>query len=138
MTDAGELPPEVRNLLSQQVRSIEELEALLRVRAEPTRSWSAAEVGTAVGVGADAAREALEELAANGLIAASNASPLTFHYAPREPKLAAVVDLLAEAYATHRVEVLVLISKSAMSRVRRGALRTFSEAFRLRGPKKDG
>ena len=138
MTDEAALPSDVRALVQDRVHSIEQLEALQLLSRERERAFLAPEVATALRLPLDAARSALEELVHAGFVRASVETPLTFQYAPRDEALAARVDQLVAAYATHRVELLVLISKSAMNRVRTGALRTFSEAFRLRRPKKDG
>jgi hypothetical protein len=46
------------------------------------------------------------------------------------------VNALVDAYSNARVEILVFISQNAIGRVRKSALTTFAEAFKLQGPKK--
>jgi hypothetical protein len=129
----------VRNLIRDRIHSIEQLETLLLLRAEPERSWKSGEIAEALRFTEGAAELALDTLSETELVEAqAHTSPRTFRYAPRTRELSQQVDGLAECYQTFRVETLVLISTNAIHRVRSHALNTFAEAFRLRGPKKDG
>jgi hypothetical protein len=126
-----------QRLLEEQVRSIEELEVLMALQAERA-SWLPVQLlASKVRLSLESTRTAVEQLAAKGLVS-SDPSGVEVRYAPASAELDARVEQLVLDYTNHRVELLVLISSNAMNRVRKGALHTFSEAFRLRGPKKDG
>lgn len=137
MSDRGELSEGTRRLIDERVRSIEALEALMALHAERTRALSPAELATRSRLPPQTVGSAIEELVAQRL-ARFDARASTVRYAPESEELDARVAQLAADYESHRVELLVLISSNALNRVRRGALHTFSEAFRLRGSKKDG
>jgi hypothetical protein len=129
----------VRDLIRDRVHSIEDLETLLLLHAEPVREWSAAEVAEELKILEGAADAALSTLAQVGLIRdLSLGAAHKYRYEPEDGELAAQVQLLAESYRDYRVETLVMIASHAIGRVRRDALATFAEAFRLRGSKKDG
>lgn len=137
--ESSSIPAAVRDLIQARVHSIEELETLLLLHGEPVREWSGSEVAAALKVPEAAAEAALDTLAALELLEAlSLGASRRYRYAPRTEELAAQVQGLAESYRDFRVETLVLIASQAITRVRKDALATFAEAFRLRGPKKDG
>lgn len=129
------LPPKVIELVVARVRSIEALEVLVLLERARPRAFTDVELAQQLNLAREAVSGAVDELVASGL---SEKHASGVHYAPRDAELERLVAELVSCYAKQRVELLVLISNQALSRVRRGALRTFSEAFRLRGPKKDG
>ncbi len=134
--DNPAIPPRVQRLLVERVRSIEELEIVLWFRLHPgpcnietiARELKLAKTTTA---------DALVRLVGNQMLEAQPNADGTGLFAPAA-QAAAVVDELAKTYEDFRVETLVLISGNAIRRVRHGALKTFSEAFRLRGDKNHG
>jgi predicted transcriptional regulator len=138
MSDGKGISAEVRELLQERVQSIEALEALLLLFREPERNFPDSEVASAIGIDVELVRAALEALEREGLVGRFPGSPPTFRYQPANQRLGELVVQLAATYAAQRVDVLVMIANSAMGRVRKSALHTFSEAFRLRGPKKNG
>jgi predicted ArsR family transcriptional regulator len=138
MTATSVLSLELRTFLASRVRSIEALEALLLLRREQARAWTDRELATALGLEPALLRERLDELAREGFASVSPSAPRTYRYQSSEAAEEALVAQLASVYASQRVDVLVFMATSAMDRVRNSALHTFSEAFRLRGPKKDG
>jgi hypothetical protein len=131
-----QIPPQVRELLIEKVRSIEELEILLWFRLNP-RPAMAVEIARELKLAATTTADALLRLVGNQLLDVQLTADGAGLFAPLS-QAASVVDALAQTYEDFRVEMLVLISSSAIRRVRRGALETFSEAFRLRWDKKDG
>ena len=129
-----EISPALRELLSRHVRSIEALEVLVSLHGEGDQV-SAAILAQRLRLAPEATQTAVEELIQAGLATAEGA---LVRYHAGDPVLAERVGELVEVYGRQRVDLLVLISTNAMDRVRKGALRTVSEAFRVRGPKKDG
>jgi predicted transcriptional regulator len=132
------LPLELRRFLTDRVRSIEALEALILLKREPSRSWSERELADALGIAVELVHERVAELASEQLVSVGAETPATYRFHAADPALDRLVAQLATVYSTQRVDVLVYMATSAMDRVRSSALHTFSEAFRVHGPKKNG
>src|SRR5687767_13068144 len=125
----SQIPEPVQALLRERIRSIEDLEALLLLHADPTRSWTEQEIVTTLRINPQLASAALSGLLSNDLIHKGPDGRLRFGKNPSEAL--PVVDQLARVYQDLRIEVLVFISQSAISRVRKDALRTFAGAFQI-------
>lgn len=139
MTEESAIPARVRELLRSSIRSIEELELLLVLRRPVTRSWSAEQLGQELRLPEPMVVTALQALVLSKLaIQVGERSPLQYRYRVQEPEAEQIVGELMDAYTQHRLEVLMQISSNAIERVREGALRTFSDAFRWPGRKRDG
>jgi hypothetical protein len=123
----ADLPQEVQQLLLERVHSIEELEALLLLQSEPSRAWSDHEVAEALQVPERVVRSALLRLIKNGLCRSGGKTSGPTIFEPRTLRLEAAVRKLAEIYAERRVPILLLISRSAIARVRDDARRSFGE-----------
>jgi hypothetical protein len=132
----SELPEPVQALLRERIRSVEQLEALLLLHAEPARSRTEQEVAEALRINPQLVSSALTGLLHNGLIHRGPDGRVRLGDAAAMPLPA--IDALARSYQDQRIEVLVFISQSAISRVRQDALRTFAGAFQITGRKKDG
>jgi hypothetical protein len=139
LTESGAIPESVRELISRSVQSIEALEVLLVLRGPVMRSWTAAQLASELRLPEGVLVSALQALVVSELaLQVDDSRPLRYQYRLQVPEAEEAVEDLAEIYAQNRVEVLMLISSNAIDRVRKGALRTFSDAFRLRGRKNDG
>lgn len=130
------IPQRVQDLLIEKVRSIEELEILLWFRLNPA-PCSAATISRELKLATASTADALYRLVNNQMLDVQMAADGTGQFAP-SAQAVVIVDELARTYQDFRVETLVLISGNAIRRVRHGALKTFSEAFRIRGDKKNG
>lgn len=119
-----ELPADVRRFILTSIPSVPFLEAVLLLRADPKRSWMAAQLARRLYVPERTADELVELLVSSAL--AVPAEPEGVRYAP-SAELAEVVDRLAQAYSTDLVTVTDLIH----SRIDRRAQR-FADAFRFR------
>lgn len=137
MTERAELSQVARGLIEERVGSIEALETLMALYLERDRAVSEVELATRSRLRPEMVSAAIAELLAQRLVVREPGADAV-RYAPESAELDARVRQLALEYDTHRVELFVFISSGALNRVRRGALHTFSEAFRLRGSKKDG
>jgi hypothetical protein len=126
---------DLRRFLLDGVSSYEELDVLLLLVRGSGDSWSAKAVADALGAEADDCRVALEGLLARGLLAVGRDS-VTFRYSPMTEEVARNVETLERTYREQRAAVAMMMSANAVERVRTSAIRTFAEAFRLRGPKK--
>lgn len=127
MGGADELPAAVTAFLDAHIDSLEQLELLLAVMQAPQRWWDAAAVSAQLGVHPDAARRALEHLAAHNLLAIRVTGDVRYQYQPGRPELAEAARLVADVYRLRRVAVL-----QAVTQPERRSLRDFADAFRIR------
>jgi hypothetical protein len=120
-----ELPEDVRRFILTSIPSVPYLEALLLLRAQPAQSWDAGQLARRLYVPDRTGAELLQLLRDSG-IAQPASEDDTLRYAP-SAELAALLDRVAQAYATELVAVTGLIH----SRIDRRAQR-FADAFRFR------
>lgn len=118
-----ELPADVRRFILTSVPSVPYLEALLLLRAEPSRSWDGVQLARRLYVPERTGAELVQLLRDSGIAAADGAA---VRYAPAA-ELAQLLDQVAQAYAADLVAVTELIH----SRIDRRAQR-FADAFRFR------
>jgi hypothetical protein len=139
LTEADTIPSEVRELVGSSIHSLEELEVFLFMRGASTRDFSAEQLSRELRLQESMVVTALQPLVMRKLVMQVGVtSPLRYQYGPQAPQARQAADKLAELYADNRMEVLMLISGNAIERIRQGALRRFSDAFRFSGRKKDG
>jgi hypothetical protein len=122
----------VRVFLREHVPEFEQLEVLLLAVRERDREWTAEEAALRLGLPADVAREALEHLREHGLLDGR------CRYAPSLEGAAEAVAELQGTYETNRLGIVQVMSANALERLRTSTIRTFADAFRLRGDKRDG
>jgi hypothetical protein len=122
------IPEDVRNLVQSSITSLRQLDLLLFMRqAGESRTWSAAELETALRSSPTAVDADLAGLLQARLIQVIVGPPTLWQYAPGDRRR--VVDALAEAYRTHRTSIIRFIASQPSSA---GALDGFADAFRLR------
>lgn len=137
--EESELPEDVCALLCAHIESYEQLEILLELRRERTRSWSAHELSSRLHLSSPLAAGALASLQARSLVRALPPRPdPKYAYSPPSPAVDAAVGNLAQQYAEHPLRVIKLMSANAIERVRTAALHTFADAFILRKDKDRG
>lgn len=125
----------LRQFLFEHTPDYEHLDVLKLLAREPERLWSAAAVAESLGLELEVCRSALTHLSGSGLLATRSGAE-AFQYAPENETLARQVETLVRVYQEQRVEVVRMMSANAVERVRTAAIRAFSGAFHLRGPKK--
>jgi len=123
----------VKRFLAENIDSILELEILLLLRAQPTRTFLPSDLAQELKIDASWASEQLAKFATRGLLARTDAAPIQYRYAPTSAELDATIAAVADAYATHRVTIIGLIFSKPVA-----TLRSFADAFRLRKDKNDG
>lgn len=121
------VPDVVKQLISERIDSIPELEMILLLRRERTESWSVEEAGTRVYVSPTIAAHILDVLTQRGFLSREHGR---FRYAPASPELEAKVTLLAETYSKHLIAVTNIVHAKPSASVR-----LFADAFRLRKDK---
>lgn len=132
-----EMAAELLAVLRDRVTSLEQLEALLRLRGETHDRWSAADLATRLGLPIHAVEEALAALATQGLVHELDDDGQRRWCYRADAVDDAVVLRLAEYYRARPLEVMRLLSAQALDRIRNSAARAFADAFVI-GRKKDG
>jgi len=128
-----ELDPELRVFLSKCVHTFEQLEVLLLLHRSGSRYLSTDEIATGLAVRAEVTLAELEQLADKGLLAADPTRPGRYRLSPATPWLRQQVEALIRAERERRLAIVQEMSTNAIERLRNSAIRTFAEAFRLRG-----
>lgn len=137
MTDASDLPEDVRALLHEHIESYEHLETLLLLRRERYEQWTCEGLAARLRVRPELIETALASLKAGGLVEATDAAPTRFAYRPASSGLDAAVGRLASEYAERPILIIQLMSANAIERLRTAALHTFADAFVLSKKDKD-
>jgi hypothetical protein len=109
------------------IQTYEQLEALALIGTDSTADWTAAALAVRVPMAEAAAVEALEQLTREGLLVKTATETLDSYRCHAES--AAVVGRLAESHHSHRIELMSLMTRNAIDRVRASALHTFASAF---------
>jgi len=119
-----DLPQDLRRFILTSIPSVPYLEALLLLRGESQRSWSAAEAARRLYLPEQRAAELLAGLVSAGI---ARDESLGYRYSPATEELAGILDQLAVHYSAD----LVGISDLIHSRVDKKA-QQFADAFRIR------
>ena len=114
------IPDDIRRFIVQCIPSVPFLEAVLLLR-ENRHAWNAPALAARLYLHDDAAAALLAELERTGLVAPEAGG---YAYAPRGEHLAARVDVLADVYRRHLVEVATLIHSKSHRRAQ-----AFADAF---------
>jgi hypothetical protein len=134
VSNEEQLPLAVRELIRERVRSIEALEVVVSLREVRGHTTTLAELAAKLRISTSATAAAVEELSNAGLVRIEADGSVL--YDAGSPELDRSVAELVDCYSHLRVETLVFISSNAIGRVRKSALHTFAEAFKLQGRKK--
>ena len=115
--------PEFRAFVNKFINSIEQIEVLLILRANPERVWNVDEISAIMRSTPNSIRSRLDALTAKKLSAA--VPDEGFRYAA-SGRLDAMVEVLSEEYGQRRFSVIELVFS------RPDAARQFADAFRLK------
>jgi len=139
VSNAEDLPEDVRALLHEHIESYEQLEVLLLLRRERYEEWTVEGLAARLHVREELVGSALEGLKAGGLVAATSTAPAPrFAYRPTSSGLDAAAGRLDREYAERPIRIIQLMSANAIERVRTAALHTFADAFVLKKKDPDG
>lgn len=114
----------LRSFLQQRLTSIDQIEIVLLLMRDPSRSWTAPEVAAAVGTPPESAAMRLFLLASSGLLAFEAAGIPRYRYAQPDPATHALLTELAEVYAENRDAIAALLGLPP------DPLRSFADAFK--------
>jgi hypothetical protein len=126
------IPPAVRRFLDQRIDDVEQLEIVLLLQRHGDRSWSAADVADALGLGIRRVEHQLEALAGRDLLDVRIGGEVRYRFKPASDTLAATARQLADCYRDRRLEIVSFVTTRGPR-----PLRDFSDAFRLKNRKRD-
>ena len=115
----------IRELFREVVDSFEKLEIVVHLVREGSALAAPADIARAVGMRIDEVDPCVSKLRADGV------------FDPSGPWAAAVASML-EMYDRDRIQVLNLLTKTVIDRVRKQAARVFADAFVIKPSKKKG
>lgn len=119
-------PEAARKLVTDAVDSFEKLEIVVHVHRAGFKVPSATELAKSISVPLDEVDNCMATLRGQGVLDANG-------------PWRAAVDALVAMYDDDRIEVMNLMTRTALDRVRKEAARVFADAFVLRpSPKKKG
>jgi hypothetical protein len=123
--DSDGISDDVRQLILYHVDSVDTLEVLLHMYRNPSRTWTAEEVATALYISPETAEERLSRLTASRLLVCRNGAPPAYCFDRRNNE--ETVAELEKTYEERRVRVINLIFSKPLDFVR-----SFADAFRFR------
>ena len=126
--DNHAIPEDIRRFVLTSIPSVPFLEALLLMRADPAQPWRRESLARRLYVREKVADGLLHELCLAGMAVRSAAPDAdSYRYQPAEDGLRERIDRLAELYATHLVDVTLLIHSSLDRKAQQ-----FADAFKWR------
>ena len=114
-------------LLREHVKTYQHLEVLLLLASDQARAWSAEDVGAALSLEPASVRETLDHLTQAGLV--RHTGDGSDGGCRCHPSWARILDYLVETHRGDRMELVALMTRNALDRVRDSAHRTFGSAF---------
>lgn len=129
--DFDNFSAEIEELVRVYIDSLEELEILLLLRADPAKEWSDEDVNASIRSSITSVGARLKKLKASGFLVESTDG--RFRFLPRDEKSQRAAELLADGYRERRRKVIEMIFTKPIQ-----SIRSFSDAFLIRGKKNDG
>jgi hypothetical protein len=126
--DNPSIPEDIRRFVLTSIPSVPFLEALLLMRADPGRQWSPDTLARRLYVREKVADGLLDDLCRSGMaVRCDPPAGDAYCYRPDGEALRERIDLLADLYAAHLVEVTLLIHSSLDRKAQQ-----FADAFKWR------
>jgi hypothetical protein len=120
---AGGIPDRVAQFIARHIDSVEQLEILLLLRGDPSREWTADELGATLRSVPDSVLGRLRDLHAHGLVEPEGEA---WRFSPGADD--ALVGAVEDCWKARRVAVIALIFAEPGD----DPARDFADAFRLR------
>lgn len=123
---APEIDKSVCEFIREHIGSVIELEGLLLLSRDPSRSWTAAEVARELRITADWTQEFLTKLRTKGLLRERPGRVPAYAFDGSSYAFSQTVSRLAQAYARQRISVVELIYSKPDDEIL-----TFADAFKF-------
>ena len=127
----GAIPSDISDFIHNRIQSVEQLDVLFLLAAEPAKTWTAETVSQELRSSASSVKRWLQNLKDQSLIAQDEAG--SYFFKPEDPALHKLIDDLREVYRHHRVRIIEMIFNKPAFR-----LQSFADAFRWKEDDKDG
>lgn len=121
------IPEDVKQFILDKIDSVAELEGLLLISRNPETEWSTEALAGRLYASQQQTEAVLMHLHSLGFLIVKKGESVSYSYQPGSPKLAEMVDRVAEAYAKYLVPVTNLIHSKSQTKVQQ-----FADAFKLR------
>lgn len=122
----GAVSERLKTFLEQRLSSLDQIEVVMLLRADPARSWTAPEVAAALDTAPEAAAMRLFLLASGGLIAFEPSAIPRYRYASVDVETNSMLQELSDVLAASREAVMAAVEAP------RDPIRSFSDAFKLK------
>ena len=126
-----QISPEISQFIHERIQSVEQLDVLFLLARDPSRLWTAEQVASELRSTPTSIRRWLDNLRTQKLLIQNE--PFSFVFAPEDPALVTLIDLLRDIYPQQRVRIIEMIFNKPAFR-----LESFANAFRWREDDKDG
>lgn len=103
------IPADIQRFIATSIESVPHLEAVLLLRSDPEKTWSARQLAQTLFIAEKKAERLLESLAAARFAAGEGEPASAYRYQPVSEELRALIERTAEVYASSLVEVTNLI-----------------------------
>ena len=123
-----QIADELREFLRGRLSSPDQIEIVLTLLKDPSRSWTASEVSQALGMAPESTAMRLFLLASQGLIVFEPQAVPRYRYGVADETIDRLLRELASNYATNRAEVLRAIEAPAEA----DPIQSFADAFKLK------
>ncbi len=124
MTDRSSISDEVKRFILLSIPSVPYLEAMLLLRSDPLHGWDPKQLALRLYINEKTAAELLAQLHAAGVLMIVNQELAIYRYHPKSDSLKKIIDLLAETYSQHLVDVTNIIHSKTNKRAHQ-----FADAF---------
>jgi hypothetical protein len=121
------IPEDVKQFIIDKIDSVAELEGLLLLSRNPESEWNSESLAQRIYASTQQTENVLEHLYLLGFLVVRETVPPTYHYQPKSPDLAEMVERVAESYSNYLVPVTNLIHSKPQTRIQQ-----FADAFKLR------
>ena len=121
------IPDDVRQFIIDKIDSVAELEGLLLLRKNSEIEWNVETLAERLYTSRQQTEKVLAHLYSLGFLAFNEGLPPAYRYQPGSPKLAEMVDRVAEVYSKYLIPVTNLIHSKPETKVQQ-----FADAFKLR------
>ena len=129
---ATKIPKDIRQFVARYLPSVEYLEIFIVLQRNTTRSWSAPDMSTELGIPESIAEDVLERLASDNFLAVKISNEILYRFNPATTALETSAALCADLYMRERIAMINVVMAA-----RRGPMHDFAEAFRIKKSTRD-
>ncbi len=124
---ADGLSDDIKGFIAEHIGSVEQLEVLLFLQRNNSRSWSAEDISKELYISPESAADRLAQFQARGFLVMEGSPVPLYRYQPRITSLDRLLRDLATEYELRRVRVINQIFSNPLDHIR-----TFADAFKFR------